>query len=334
MNGCKKILLMTLLFLSGAFTSLGYAELTTSLHIVGKAHSEPPYAIYITEAVTEGAEGGFGTVNSYADTIANISVKMGNSATSTVTLRVSVFNNTVDYYTFKGVTYNEGEYTYDNANIVFTTSGFNVGNKLGPRQYAHIDVTFTYDEYNGVPEDLNAILDFHFGLSGAEEGTDYESFVFAFLSNEKGYGLNNVGQKGKEVLSNLEEYGLLFADDNIKGGNLKHLVEAVNSTEAEKLTFVFQYESDTKVILYTYEEKFNSSLYVNQSVTVYKTIFLRETVGSESYTEWEVTDSKSGQAMVKNLVTPGGERLDVIDIGTWVAVEPLETADASTSNLQ
>ena len=312
----KVLLGITLSFMC-VFACLGYAGVSSQLEIFADADYVPPRTVFITSVTESGSAGGSSTVNSHINTIMNVDVSLGNDAASTVTMHVTVFNNTTDYYAFKGVLYTEGEYTYDNTNIVLNVSGMDIGYKLAPGQTASLDITFKYKEYQQNPETLSAILDVHFGLAGEDEGTDYESYIHAFLTNVNGYGLNDTNKKGTEVLSNLQDHGMLFADDNLKGGNLKHLLNAVNSTQTEGLTFIYDYVSETEVILYTYEEKYNSSSYRNQSITLYKTIFSRESVGSGSYTKWEPSSHIKGTATVKQLKTPAGTTVYAADVSTW-----------------
>ena len=102
-----------------------------SLTIHGSAEAEPPVAVFITSVADGGSlAGGSATVNNYSGTVANLSVTLGNDSSSSKTLRVTIFNNTLDYYTFKGVKYNVGEYTYDNTNIVFDTTVVQIGERI------------------------------------------------------------------------------------------------------------------------------------------------------------------------------------------------------------
>ena len=311
----KAILGISLSFMC-LFTSVGYAAISNNLLINGNVEVEPPHAVFIT-AITSGpavAEGN-ATVNHYSNTIANLSVSLGNDSSSSKTLHVTIFNNTIDYHTFKGVLYTEGEHTYSNTNITFETSGFDVGDKLAPGKYAYIDITFSYDRYRGYSEILDCVLDFHFGLSGIEEGTDYESYILLFLTNSNGYGLND-SHKGNVVLKSIEENTVIYAGDNLSGGNLKHLLNAVNTAQTENLYFVYQYISDTKINLYTYENKYNDREYVDQIVTGYKTTFTRDATGT-TYTKWAPSASINGSAPIKSIVTPMGANLYAVSISDW-----------------
>ena len=298
------------------FSCIGYAALSTTLTIRESVESLPPNAVFITAATTSGTTGGSTTVNNFSMTVITSDTQLGSDKNSTATLHITVYNNTIDYHAFKGVHYNEGDYTYDNPNITMTVRGFDIGEKLAPKSYANIDITFRYDSYQGFPESLLSTLELHFGLSGAEDNTDYESYISNFLTNINGYGLNDTDKKGTEVFNNLKTHTLLYADDNLKGGNLKHLINAVNTDQTEALTFVYQYVSETKVVLFTYEEKYNISNYNDTMITVYKTTFVREQMGS-TYSEWKHLASISGKANIEYLTTPGGTRLYAINIDTW-----------------
>ena len=311
----KAILGISLSFMC-LFTCVGYAAMSQNLVINGNVEAEPPYAVFIT-SITDGsavAEGS-AAVNHCSGTIANLSLSLGNDSSSSKTLHVTIFNNTIDYHTFKGVLYTEGEHTYSNTNITFEISGFDIGDKLAPGEYAYIDITFSYDSYRGYSETLACLLDFHFGLSGMDEGTDYESYIFLFLTNTNGYGIND-SHKGDVVLNSLKENTVIYAGDNLNGGNLKHLLNAVNTAQTENLYFIYQYISDTTINLYTYEDKYNNQEYIEQNVTVYKTTFTRDAIGT-TYTEWAPSASINGSAPVKSIVTPMGSNLYAVVISDW-----------------
>ena len=302
------------------FTCVGYAAINSEVVVVGTGDIVLPKEVYITSVDTSGTLGGSAAVNSFVGTTINSHVQLGNDSTSTVTLHVSVFNNTIDYYSFEGVFYTEGEGTYDNANIKFNVTGINVDDRIAPGKFVDIDITFSYNRYAGAPEDLLSVINLHFHLSGEEDGTDYEQYILIFMNNDKGYGLNDEGKKSEAVYNLLKSGGILYADDHMTQGNLGQLLKALDTTDTKGLTFVYEFISDTEINLYTYERDYNSVSYNNQTITVYKTNFTRKSTGSETYDEWKPTNSRPthGTATIKRITRDKGS-LYAIDIGTWQA---------------
>ena len=313
----KSLICISLSFMC-LFACVGYALVSDHMNITGTATAAPPFALFITSVDTDGTLGGSATVNNYLYTVVNSTVYLVDNSGSTATLRVAVYNNTLDYYTFKGVHYLEEDLSYDNPNIVFDTVIVQLGqdNKIAPDEYAYIDIVFSYDEYKGNPESLAAVLELHFGLSGEDEGTDYEDYILAFLTNTNGYGLNDTGGKGKTILNAVIDRGILYPDHKFSGGNLKHLIAAVNPKTTQNLTFVYEYVSDTALIVYTYEDHYNAKSYLGQTITVYKTAITRANTSSK----WEASSTLSGTAKIALIEKQGEKDIYAIDVNTWVRV--------------
>ncbi len=318
MKAWLKVLTCIFLSFMCLFTCVGYAALNSEVVVVGSADIVLPKEVYITSVDPSGTLGGSAAVNSFVGTTINSHVQLGNDGVSTVTLHVSVFNNTIDYYAFKGVSYTEGEGTYDNTNIKFNVTGINIDERIAPGASVDIDITFSYNRYLGASEDLSSVIDLHFHISGNEDGTDYEEYILIFMNNDKGYGLNDEGQKAEAVYNLLKSGGILYADDHMTQGNLGQLLKALETTDTKGLTFVYEFISDTEINLYTYEREYNSVSYNNQPITVYKTSFTREATGSDTYDDWTPTNSRPihGTATVKRIARDKGS-LYAIDISTW-----------------
>ena len=296
------------------FTAMGYAAITSNVSLGVETILSPPHEIFITGATSSGENGGKSVAQRCYSTVVDSKTTLDANENSSATLHLTIFNNTPDIYAFKGVEY--AEEFYSNDNITFSLQGISVGDKVVPGQIINVDLTFKYDDYNGTEESLSSILNIHFHLSGIDAGTDYEDYIYAFLNNSKGYGLNNTNKKGTEVYNNLKNYQILYAHDNIQGGNLKHLVESVNSVSTSALTFIYDYENETKIILYTYEDKYADSSHSGETITVYKTIFEREPVGN-GYSEWGATSTESGKAVIKSITTASGTKVYSIAVNDW-----------------
>ena len=312
----------TLIFISVLcmclFTCLGYAATTGSLSIHGDFEATPPHALFITSVTTDSTLGGEVVSSDYISTTVISSISLGNNENSTVTLHVMVFNNTLDYYKFSNIEYLDNEATYSNKDIIFeATADYRGETRLMPGKYADIDITFQYADYPISSSELTSMLNIHFHLVGEQDNAavDYDEYIELFLKNGR-YGLNDNSNQAKSIRDAIKQYGLVYANDNLQGTNLKNLVSAVNTDLTEDLTFVYQYVSDTELFLYTYEEKHNDSSSINQPIVVYKTTF---TYGENSagVTQWNPSAFERGSATIKEIKTPKGARLYAIDVETW-----------------
>ena len=213
-----------------------------------------------------------------------------------------------------------------NENIGFTTSGLEVGAPLEPGASATVSVTFHYKDYQRVAESLNAVIDIHFGLIGGSAGgdgnedeeitTDYETYISLFLNNQKGYGINDVEHKANVVLSNVKTNKVLYDRDNVTQGNLKHLLNEINTDQTSGLGFVFEYVSDTKLYLYTYESQYANEQNVNKNVVVHRATFTG-TLNDQEKLIWKETDFVRGVAPIRYMTTPAGTTLYGLVIDDW-----------------
>ena len=313
-----KIIVSISLFCTCLFTCLGYASFSDALNVNGKMENDPPQAVFITSVTPTATLGGKAEVNRFMLTTLSSLVTLGDNESSTVTLHVTVLNNTPDYYRFNSVEHLTDESAYSNADIVFETSVDYRGEaRLLPGRYAEIDITFQYDRYPISSRELSSVLNLHFHLVGEQEdaAVDYDEYVERFLSNGR-YGLNDNSNQAKSIIAAIKQYRLVYAKDNLQGTNLKNLVSAVNTNATEDLTFVYEYVNDTTLVLYTYEEMYNSADYKDQTVPVYKTTFTYGT-NSQGVTQWNPSAFERGQATLKNLKTPKGATLYAINPETW-----------------
>ena len=104
------------------FICVGYAAVTGELSIQGTVDVQAPKAVYITsiEFTSLGA-GTTAETNHFSGTLADLSVHLGASESSTVTVNVTVYNNTMDYYAFRAVNYVLGNETYETQTSYLTT---------------------------------------------------------------------------------------------------------------------------------------------------------------------------------------------------------------------
>ena len=147
-------LFLCTLFIATAFLGVGYAALTDELAVSGTGSAKPPRIVYISAATVSS-----GSVTNLAKSGAVLSstVTLGDAASSTAVVRVTVKNNTDYPYIFNGLSYTEGEGTYDNTNITVSAS-IKKGEELASGASVSFDLTFKYK--NGVPTNkvLNSVI--------------------------------------------------------------------------------------------------------------------------------------------------------------------------------
>ena len=110
------------------------------------------------------------------------------------------------------------------------------------------------------------------------------------ILNTKDYGLN---ETKKPILHTyLADDGIIYCNQNVQGGNLKHLmIDQV--TGSERLYFVITKVSDT--VYYTYTMRYNDlSLPIGTRIQVFRTTMEKQNG------KWSATGSVSGYASVND----------------------------------
>ena len=111
------------------------------------------------------------------------------------------------------------------------------------------------------------------------------------ILQEENYGLN--ATKKPIIHQSLNKAGdVVYCEQNVQGGNLKHLM--IDGTDSYALLFQIEYVSDTEYNLYTYARTIKA-LSVGSSIEVFLTI-----VSSNSAGVWDATASYLGTATVIN----------------------------------
>ena len=127
-----------------------------------------------------------------------------------------------------------------------------------------------------------------------EIGKDYLNLLESITNNNK-MGLNS--GKGNVIKSTAKQYGYVHCDQQVTGGNLKHLKDFFTSADNE-LDFVIGYGDETTLYVYMFEadaaqNAFAGTTYIN----VYMTIMKYEAVGGVK--KWVAKESQQGYAIVK-----------------------------------
>lgn len=121
------------------------------------------------------------------------------------------------------------------------------------------------------------------------------------------YGLNS---DKKPIVNDLlqKTHGIVYSQQNVQGGNLKHMM--ITDSSMERLEFAIQYITDTEYHCYTIPSKYLTSGYIGQKVEVYQTV-IRYIDG-----EWVSKLCYRGKAMVT--LTPTSSSIISIDPATFV----------------
>lgn len=167
-----------------------------------------------------------------------------------------------------------------------------------PAESVHdsVGITIREDNFVWTPEQI---------LPTDKPGENYMSLLGSILDNIK-VGLNS----SKDVIfDTAKRYGIVHCDQNVQGGNLKHLEDVFTSSDRD-LDFVIAYVSDTELHCFMYEDDdIRSGLVGTTLIKVYKTILRFD--GNEWYGE----ESQLGYATIKYL--PNSNHIGVIP-GEWV----------------
>ena len=126
------------------------------------------------------------------------------------------------------------------------------------------------------------------------------------LLNDKKYGMNH---DNKElVIGYVVDDGLIYSEQHVSGGNLKHLL--IDGTSAHALLFQVEYVSDTEYLVYTYVNGDAYTYGIGDEIEVYKTVI------SKDSGKWVATLSYKGKAEVMRFSTQN-KNIRVIDSETW-----------------
>lgn len=169
MNKPLKIFVCLMLSFAFCILSVGYASTTTQLSILGAAYNNVPTGIFIQNVEVIDGEGG---LDHYFSTTMKTYVALGDSADSTVTLRVTFYNNSNERYDYAGVTYVDE--AYSNSNIIFHVHNFSCGTlyvvpQIEENAYLTCDVTFSYGSFTPDNNTLTSLLNFNFGPATNEK---------------------------------------------------------------------------------------------------------------------------------------------------------------------
>ncbi len=168
-----KVLIGLLLSFSVLFSGIGYAALSDEMNITGTLQASEPEALYITEIknVLGSVSEPLYEIASY--TVVRSSITLGSNSSDTVTMEITVKNNTSEPYGFNAIRYTYGDQTFSNSGIEIKTDmvrkiedpnaedGYS-GTKIEPGDTHTFTATFKYkDNVLSAPE-LISLINYEF----------------------------------------------------------------------------------------------------------------------------------------------------------------------------
>ena len=121
------------------------------------------------------------------------------------------------------------------------------------------------------------------------------------------YGLNATS---KPIIQELLNSGVkvVYSNQNVSGGNLKHIL--INDSSMEAIDFAIKYETSTFYTTYTFESKFLTDSYIDSTINVFKTDMVCEDG------VWIAKRSYRGTAKVASILVKNKIIIN-IDVYSW-----------------
>lgn len=202
-----------LILIATLFMSIGYAEITgTQMVIEGIAIAEAQDGVFITDIQSTGSDEATNITDSNIDyykyTTLKSTVVLGNSTSSYITYKVSLYNNSnKDYLFIKALTDKEMPSQYSNINIEYELSGLNeYSTIIAKNEELEFNITFKYvNEADTTQSTLTSILNFRFlekptlVLSNENEKYTLENVYPDYTPKEYSFVVSNYD--GEEISS-------------------------------------------------------------------------------------------------------------------------------------
>ena len=303
-------LFLCFLFLSSSFLGIGYAALSDQLDITGEGSLTPGKYVYIVDAtVTSGSAQDIAR----SGTVLSSTVTLGNSTSSQTVIHVRVKNNTDYPYIYNGITYEEGQNTYDNTAIAVSSS-IKKGVEVASGAYTEFDVIFKYKSGVSANKTLHSVIDLSF-VPPAE----YVPEIAV-----KGA----IGRFG-ECLNNPTTYGQLTSalNNTSLGGRLSntYIGNVVGATDADTATVNDLFTVDGKNLL---------TLEINGKETNVTAMIKHSNIGGTNDNEMVIY--MTGETITGNLFRPGTVQVFAAVYtknaqGVWVQKGELFEGEATTN---
>ena len=337
MNKLFKILISFVFVLLFAFTSIGYAALSQDFAVKGYILMNEQTGVYIlTVNVVDDDTNSIGTINSYAKTILNNRVELGNYGNSIVTYEITVKNNDTE-----PVGYNDMFYStefYDNVNIVYTLYSLSEDPQYGLSKkdepipvgsYRTFRVHIGYKDGVAISDNiLNSVVNFQFmhwddifiediipdDPEDNQQGLNHLSLLEAIIGPE--HGLNGPsGSTLNKAISQRTEAGRneIGGAQHMTGSTLKKVLQSAGNIN---VNYIIHFYSDHEYHVYSWN--IADAKKVGSIISVYKT----KLINLDG--EWVIGAAEEGTAEVVDYAkfyqgkVSGGESTS-IDYGSFVA---------------
>ena len=162
------------LILMTYFNSVGFATITDTLRVTGKASVDMPSGLFITNIKTSGTnriDVNNVSFPEYTTTVNSTVSKDSNSSAGKVTYMITVLNNTKYEYAYRGLYYIN---SYENNSYVSTSNGNNSlgvvtsisqGTIIKPGEQLTFTVTYTIGKNIDKSKSLTTSLNYQFGIN-------------------------------------------------------------------------------------------------------------------------------------------------------------------------
>lgn len=148
-------------------------------------------------------------------------------------------------------------------------------------------------------------------LPGDQEATELHenhNNLIKNIVNHIDYGLN--ATKKPLVRELLEDgAGVVYSNQNVTGGNLKHML--LDSSDVERLMFCVEFVTATEYNAYTFSSNLVGSQNIGVWIDVYKTVIIK------TENTWVATKSFIGKAQISTVYTSSSEQVTSINVKTW-----------------
>ena len=162
------VMISVIILISTLFMSVGYASINSiTFDITGTASATAQSGVFITNVEyvsNSSADTSASTINNYYETVLDSTIVLGNTSSSNITYRVTLYNNSTEDYAFVGTVYADN--FYDNSNIDFQLSGLEENDIISANGGTiAFTITFSYVGTDATNNTLNSYLNFKFGIS-------------------------------------------------------------------------------------------------------------------------------------------------------------------------
>ncbi len=193
MRKWMKIVLGVALSFMVLFTSIGYAALTDTLSIWGKAEVTVPEGLFIIDMQINGSASNLDrNVYSYMPytTTADVDISRSRS-TGSVTYKITVLNNTKRTYAYRGLYYQPSLTGYsgqeyireaNGSNYIGVTTSFPNGSKVEPGETLEFYATYTIGSRLSANTNWKTLVNYRFGINVESVEEAREAVLEKFLN--------------------------------------------------------------------------------------------------------------------------------------------------------